>query len=174
MPRNIEIKARVTDLNIIADRLKALHIKKSAVIRQADIFFENPQGRLKLRRFSDHSGELIFYQRSDLKGPKTSIYDIYRTTDPAGLEKILRLAYPVLGEVEKTRDLYLTGPTRIHLDRVAGLGNFLELEVVMENGQPAEAGEQIARDLMRKLGVNPENCLEGAYIDLLTGSSATD
>ncbi len=174
MPRNTEIKARLADFVRAEQVLKSLKIKKSAVIRQSDIFFECPQGRLKLRRFPDHTGELIYYRREDLTGPKISTYHIYRTSDPAGLEKILALAYPVLGEVNKVRDLYLTGQTRIHLDRVEGLGTFLELEVVLREGQNAVEGEKIAHELMRQLGVAPEEWLEGAYIDLLTGSSAAD
>ena len=41
------------------------------------------------------------------------------------------------------------------------------LQVVMKENQSAEEGEQIARDLMSKLGVEEEDLINGAYIDLL-------
>jgi adenylate cyclase class IV len=59
------------------------------------------------------------------------------------------------------------GNTRIHLDRVEGLGEFLELEVVLEPGQPTEEGTQRARELMERLGIGDANLVDVAYIDLL-------
>ncbi|HOC25571.1 MAG TPA: adenylate cyclase, partial [bacterium] len=56
---------------------------------------------------------------------------------------------------------------RIHLDRVEGLGDFLELEVTLAEDEPPAAGEAVARELMEKLGIRAEELIEGAYIDLL-------
>ncbi len=73
--------------------------------------------------------------------------------------------------MRKQRLLYITGRTRIHLDRVEGLGEFLELEVVLRDGETVEAGMQEARSLMQALGVAPEHLVSGAYLDLLAGQS---
>ena len=72
-----------------------------------------------------------------------------------------------IGRVRKMRTLFLVGRTRIHLDRVEGLGHFLELEVVLEEGEPLEAGMREAHDIMARLGVEPFQLIEGAYLDLL-------
>jgi len=53
------------------------------------------------------------------------------------------------------------------LDEVEGLGQFMELEVVMRPGQDDAEGQAIAHDLMTKLGVAEADLLEGAYMDLL-------
>lgn len=45
------------------------------------------------------------------------------------LREVLTQSNGILGTIEKTRNLYIVGQTRIHIDRVLGLGNFLELEV---------------------------------------------
>jgi len=42
----------------------------------------------------------------------------------------------------------------------------MELEVVLSNGQTSEYGEAIANDLMNKLGIQKEDLISGAYIDL--------
>jgi adenylate cyclase class IV len=60
------------------------------------------------------------------------------------------------------------GQTRIHLDEVEGLGTFLELEVVLKPGQPAEEGHAIAAELMRELEVVDSDLLACAYADLLS------
>jgi adenylate cyclase class IV len=57
--------------------------------------------------------------------------------------------------------------TRIHLDTVTGLGQFIELEVVLGEGQNDEQGRLVAETLMAKLEINPEDLVEGAYMDLL-------
>jgi predicted adenylyl cyclase CyaB len=79
----------------------------------------------------------------------------------------LELAYGIRGVVKKTRYLYLVGQTRVHLDDVEGLGQFMELEVVMREGQNDMDGQVIAEGLMAALGVEENDLLEGAYMDLL-------
>jgi predicted adenylyl cyclase CyaB len=137
------------------------------VLEQEDTFFSVPEGRLKLRVFPDGKGELIAYRRPDAVGPKTSEYFVYRTPHPEPLADLLTRALGVRGVVRKRRLLYLAGPTRIHLDEVEGLGAFLELEVVLADGQPEAEGEAIARRLLAELGVCDEDRVAAAYVDLL-------
>lgn len=44
-------------------------------------------------------------------------------------QETLRLALGIKGSVNKKRYLYMVGQTRVHVDEVEGLGNFMELEV---------------------------------------------
>ena len=74
MPRNIEIKARVDDLDALAARVAAIATSGPTAIAQDDTFFPCPAGRLKLRELADGTGQLIFYQRADEEGPKASFY----------------------------------------------------------------------------------------------------
>lgn len=166
MPSNIEIKAHARNFEEIKSRAGKISDVPVEVIPQEDIFFTTPQGRLKLRILDDH-GQLIYYTRSDQEGPKRSDYHIARTTDPQNLKRVLELAYGIRGLVRKTRYLYLTGQTRIHLDDVVGLGQFMELEVVLEEGQDDAEGQKIAEELMSALGVESGDLIDGAYMDLL-------
>jgi predicted adenylyl cyclase CyaB len=74
---------------------------------------------------------------------------------------------PVRGVVVKRREVIIVGRTRIHLDEVRHLGSFLELEVVLRDDEPAEAGEREARRLLETLGIATSSLISGAYIDLL-------
>lgn len=167
MPRNVEIKARVLDMDAVRARAAALSDAPAVVLEQVDTFFNVPDGRLKMRVFPDGKGELIAYRRPDSVGPKTSEYFVYRTPHPAQLADLLTRAVGVRGVVRKRRLLYLVGRTRIHLDDVEGLGAFLELEVVLSDGQPEAEGEAAARRLLADLGVRDEDRVAAAYIDLL-------
>ncbi len=170
MPSNIEIKARARNFDEIRRRAEELSDVPVDVIPQEDIFFNTPQGRLKLRILSEDRGQLIYYTRPDQEGPKRSDYHIFHTAEPADLKRVLELAYGIRGIVRKTRYLYLVGQTRVHLDDVEGLGQFMELEVVMQEGQGDAEGQAIAEGLMASLGVEKSDLLEGAYMDLLESS----
>ncbi len=169
MPRNIEVKARVRDFDELCRRAEALSDTPCEVLEQQDTFFLVPHGRLKLREVGTDTAQLIFYTRPDLEGPKRSEYQISSTHDPQGLKNILALAYGIRGVVKKTRFLYLCGQTRIHIDQVQGLGQFMELEVVLRPEQSDVEGRLIAEDLLNRLGLSPGDLLEGAYMDLMEG-----
>ena len=167
MPANIEIKARVSDPTVLLEAARKHADSAGETILQSDTFFQVPEGRLKVREFADGSGELIFYRRPDADGPKTSDYAIAPTAAGQALCRVLSAALPVRGVVKKTRLLFMAGRTRIHLDEVVGLGSFMELEVVLEDGEDPASGEAEAADLMRQLGITPSDLVRGAYIDLL-------
>ena len=167
MPTNIEIKARTRDPEGLAIRAAALSDGPDRVLVQRDTFFRCPHGRLKVRELADGHAELIWYDRSDTAGTKRSDYLVTPVADAAGLRAVLGESLGVTRVVEKTRRLFLAGQTRIHLDAVRDLGDFVELEVVLREGQSESEGHAIAADLMHRLGIEEADLLEGAYADML-------
>ncbi len=170
MARNIEIKARIDSIESLLPKVASLADQDPMVILQDDIFFSCPNGRLKLRILSPSEGQLIFYKRPDQSGPKESFYLISPTEDPESLRETLSEAYGQIGRVRKNRILFLTGRTRIHLDKVEGLGHFLELEVVLESKEMPEDGVVIAHDLLSKLEISSDQLIQGAYVDLINAT----
>ena len=168
MARNVEIKARLPgSIESLLPRARALADSPDVLIEQDDTFFTCAHGRLKVRDFGNGTGELIHYERADTEGPKLSDYVRAPTSDPAALREALTRAQGTQGRVRKTRWLLMVGQTRVHLDRVHGLGDFMELEVVLGGGQSAADGESIAERLMGELGIAREQRVAGAYLDLL-------
>lgn len=167
MPTNVEIKAVLNDpayARAIAGRLSG---SLPETIRQEDHFFRSAEQRLKLRIFGPNQGELIRYERPDIAGIRGSHYLIARTADPQNLLEILSATLGIAGVVRKVRTLYMIGQTRIHIDQVEGLGNFLELEVVLQSGQSEAEGGKIAAGLLSEFGIHRQQFIAGAYIDLL-------
>ena len=167
MARNVEIKARVPQPSRLLDAVLDIADRGPTVFAQDDTFFACPNGRLKLRMFSQTEGQLIFYRRDDLAGPKLSEYVMATTAEPDALRGTLTLAYGTVGRVRKTRTLCFVGTTRIHLDDVDDLGHFVELEVVLTPEQSVEDGQAIAEDLMRRLSIEARHLVHRAYVDLL-------
>jgi predicted adenylyl cyclase CyaB len=167
MPRNVEIKAKIAGVAALTPRAARLADTGPVVLEQDDTFFSCPNGRLKLRDQFAAGAELIFYQRADASGPKESFYVRTPVPDPQAMRMLLQQAYGQTGRVRKRRVLYLAGRTRIHLDAVEGLGEFLELEVVLRDGESAEEGALEANQIMAALGIGPQQLLQGAYVDQL-------
>ena len=173
MARNVEIKARVDDFDRQYLRAHEIAGRESTVINHVDHFLNCESGRLKLRVLSPAEGYLIFYNRPDQTGPKLSSYSITATAEPEKLRSVLEAAYGVRRIVRKTRNYWLVERTRIHLDRVECLGDFLELEVVLEDSEEVETGTQEAQRLMEDLGISDGQLVESAYVDLLEAKNST-
>jgi adenylate cyclase len=172
MRRNVEIKARLggedgPDPGELRARVAALADDGPHLLRQQDTFFRCSRGRLKLRQLGGDRAELIFYQRPDATGPRQSSYVLAPVEEPASLAEALTGALGVRGVVRKQRTLYRIGQTRVHLDEVEGLGTYLELEVVLAPEQSPADGDEIAGDLMRRLGIPAASLVAEAYVDLL-------
>jgi adenylate cyclase, class 2 len=124
-------------------------------------------GRLKLREAPSAMAELISYRRADRDGPKVSNYRVVPVIDPVATGEVLADALGVRAVVEKVRRLLVWRGVRIHLDAVASLGTFVELEAVsdMPGGLPAE--EAKIAELRAALGIADELLVARGYADLL-------
>lgn len=168
MPRNIEIKARISSVDALLPKVRQIADQGPWTILQDDTYFACASGRLKVRAFSECDGELIYYRRDNQPAPRESHYLRSPTSAPGALRDSLTLAYGQAGRVRKERTLFLRGRTRIHLDKVNGLGHFLELEVVLAEQEQPAAGMHEAHELLAQLGIERSALVAGGYLDLLT------
>lgn len=167
MGKNIEIKARIDSIAALLPAVKKIATSGPQEILQDDTFFPCANGRLKLRAATAEENVLVFYKREDKTGPKENSYIIAKVPEPDIMRELLAKAYGVSGRVKKRRILYMVGNTRVHLDNVEGLGEFLELEVVLSGNETSEDGIKIANSIMDKLGIAKEQLIDCAYVDLL-------
>ncbi len=137
--------------------------------QQTDVYFRTQQGRLKLRISSLSGGQLIPYRRPNQAGPRRADYQVIAIDDPEGLRELLTELLGVHCVVRKQREIFRVDNVRIHLDRVDGLGDFMELEAVFD-GKKAGEPAQLARveHLMRELGVDASELIPSSYETLLS------
>lgn len=167
MARNVEIKARLADPAATRRLVASAADGPPAALAQTDTFFRVPRGRLKLREIEGGAAELIWYERRDTPEPSPSDFTVVEVSDAPALRELLAAALGRRGRVAKRRLVYHVGRTRVHLDQVDGLGDFLELEVQLAADEPAERGAREARDLMARLGIGEASLVAESYIDLL-------
>ncbi len=183
--RNIEIKARVADPQTVFDTATRLATSPVQRLRQVDTYFNGSHGRLKLREIwtvedaraaldthdlqsQPHRVELIWYDRPDATGPKTSRYvQAPVTSPPLVLKQVLIHSLGLRAVVDKLRTLWLWHNVRIHLDDVAGLGTFLEFEAVLAADSSAADGKAQVSTLMNEFHLRPEDLVRGSYVDLI-------
>jgi adenylate cyclase class IV len=127
--RNLEFKAHLDDPRAVMARARELGADLYGDLRQTDTYFDAPKGRLKLRETAGYQAELIYYQREEATANRGSDYEVAHSREPDALRDLLSHALGVQAVVKKRRTLLSLDATRIHLDNVEGLGNFLELEV---------------------------------------------
>ena len=177
MKRNIEIKARFTNLDAGHDAARRLGARLHAIERQRDTYFRVPTGRLKLREIwpFDASGaiqqprnsQLIWYQRPDDAQARASEYSLIVVQNGSKLRDVLASSLGVIAEIEKHRTVYLHDNVRIHLDEVNRLGTFLEFEAIVDVGcDEVAAGKKIEK-LFAEFRLKPDAVIAGSYSDLL-------
>jgi predicted adenylyl cyclase CyaB len=164
---NIEFKARVKDLQEAEALLHTLSPVFKGLDHQIDTYFKVPHGRLKLREGNiEHA--LIQYQRNNLAGAKESSVILYKHKPDPALKQILALQFGILKVVDKQRKIYFIDHVKFHFDHVAGLGEFMEVEVINENNQFTM--EELQAECKRWIGffnIRPEQFIESSYSDMV-------
>ena len=165
--RNLERKYLCPDLGAVRAALRPLAPAHGGILVQADVYFHSRAGRLKLRTTDGAGAELIAYDRPDETAARLSAYFLVPVADPVALEAALGAALGVRGVVRKRRELWLWHNVRIHLDAVQDLGEFVEFEAVLGEGETEEAARRRLAELERRLSLAGAECIAGSYADLL-------
>jgi homotetrameric cytidine deaminase len=168
--RNIEVKALDPDPERSLAVCRGLGAEDRGVIRQRDTYFRAREGRLKLREEEPGGATLVQYERPDAAAARESRYRLVPVAEPDALREALAAALGTLVVVAKARHLLLWEGVRIHLDRVEGLGSFVELEGVAPPESDLSAEHERVARLSEALGIR--ELLPDSYSDRLLGPDA--
>lgn len=163
--KNLEIKARYDNHADLLKSMRSLGARKVKVMRQIDTYFSFPDGRLKLREFDKGVAELIVYRRPEKSHVRWSDYSYIKINNPKEVKKVLSFLFGVKVIVTKTRVLYLYKNARIHVDTVKNLGRFMEIEVLVKNGE--RQAEVLMNTLLTHLNIPSKDFIKVSYSDLL-------
>ncbi len=175
--QNVEYKAELKDLSLARSIVRALGAQFVGVLEQTDRYYRLPEparrpkrpaaspARLKKRETVGEPTQWIYYERANAANPKLSGFKIY--TEQEAAERFGPGPFEERAVVRKRRELYMLGHIRIHLDRVEGLGEFLEFEAMVSarqsQGACREAVERLRRELAPALG----EAIGVGYADLI-------
>ena len=184
----VELKVRANHATV-RDRLEAIDATRIGTVRQVDTYFDAPDRdfantdeALRIRQESE-SGETDPTVAITYKGPlvddesKTRKEAETRVADGDAIHAILMgLGYEPAATVSKERTRYSVDGCTVTLDRVEGLGEFVEVEV--ETERDLEAGDAAADDaledlrgdaeaVLERLGLDPADGIRTSYLGLL-------
>lgn len=164
---NVEIKARCANPEHVRSILKGKEADFKGTDHQVDTYFNVREGRLKLREGTIENN-LIFYRRANTAGPKPSDINLIPADPSSGLKSLLINALGVKIVVDKRREIYFIGNVKFHIDKVEGLGNFVEIEAIDRDGTIGK--EKLHRQCRRYLSlldIDEKDLVSESYSDLL-------
>ncbi len=170
MHLNVEIKAKSDKIDEVEVLLIAENARYIGLDHQIDTYFNVPKGRLKLRE-GNIENNLIHYHRSNQEGPKQSIVTLYKSTPASSLKAVLENSIGVLIVVNKQRKIFFIDNVKFHIDKVKGLGTFVEIEAIDKDGTIGVEKLQEQCDVfMKYLNIQKQDLIAVSYSDLLLSS----
>jgi predicted adenylyl cyclase CyaB len=164
---NVEIKARCNRPEMIRDYLKTNNAEFRGVDQQTDTYFNVVNGRLKLRE-GNIENNLIYYERNNQAGPKSSAFNLVKVEDARGLKEVLSKAVGIKTVVKKIREIYYIRNVKFHIDEVPGLGAFVEIEAGNVFADLDRDQLQMQCDhYLKEFGIREEDLVSVSYSDML-------
>lgn len=172
----------------IAEVLCSMGFRKAARFRQRDTYFDNEAGEirgggkaLRIRETEDLMKGIVTAELN-FKGPRMDQVSMTRQEletevgqAETGRRILAALGFsPVLPEVVKERTEYRREEITAALDRVEGLGDFLELEILAD--EETENGKVLQKleELLGELGYQMGDTVTRSYLSMLQQGRRTE
>lgn len=163
--QNVECKYELRDPELCRSVIARLGAKAVLTIRQTDTYYKVPDGRLKRRDVPGEPTEWIFYHRQNRMKARLSHFQIYSQAEAEA--KFGTRPLPVWVIVEKTREIWLMGEIRLHLDEVEKLGRFFEVEALVTPRRHVGICHEEVNRIIEQLGPVLGEPISMSYSDML-------
>ncbi|HJA66222.1 MAG TPA: class IV adenylate cyclase [Candidatus Mediterraneibacter cottocaccae] len=179
----VEVKLPVSEPDTIKSEILKMGFKEIAFIQERDTYFDNAGGNirandeaLRVRETKDYLTGTIRAQ-INFKGRKLDDRTMTRKELETGVEdgevcrEILRAAgfAPADPEVVKERVMLQKGQMTACLDSVHGLGEFLELEILVPGEAEKDAALVQIEAILNRLGYWISDTVRISYLSMLQG-----
>ncbi|WP_101297281.1 class IV adenylate cyclase [Halegenticoccus soli] len=182
----VELKVRA-DRDAVRRRLVERGAERVGAVVQRDTYYDAPHRNfaetdeaLRIRREEELDGAGETTAKVTYKGPlveaesKTREEFETEVADDEAMAGVLGgLGFEPAAVVEKERERYALDGYAVTLDRVAGLGEFVEVEREATEGE-IEAVREGAVGVLRDLGLDPDGGIRTSYLGLLSAENAPE
>ena len=164
---NVEIKAKSNHSEFIRDYLAANGAEFKGIDEQTDTYFNVSHGRLKLRE-GNIENNLIYYERTNEAGPKNSHFHLVKIVDANSIKEVLTKSIGIKVVVKKKREIYYINNIKFHVDEVARLGTFIEIEA---SNITADISKEKLKEqcefYIKEFNIKSEDMISVSYSDML-------
>lgn len=177
----VEVKLPIPDPEGVKNRILEAGFKEQRFIEERDTYFDNARGdirangeALRVRETKDcRTGKK--QAQINYKGKKLDTQTMTRRELETGVEdgavcrEILQaIGYsPAEPEVIKIRTMLQKDSVTACLDNVRGLGDFLELEILVEGEEKKDAALGQIKDILNSLGYQVSDTVQTSYLSML-------
>lgn len=177
----VEIKLKIEDIDTVKTGLLHLGFKESDVLTETDTYFDNNNGdirhsdkALRIRETINHTAN-SHYCQINFKGEKFDDKSMTRPEFETSVENANAIIgilnglgfYAVTPKVIKLRRELKASDVNACIDTVEGLGDFLELESVIEDNQNKDIAFSKLNQILNALGYSLEDTTTTSYLSAL-------
>lgn len=162
---NYEFKGRLRNEAHVRKVLRKLRARLVGTDHQVDTYLKVSAGRLKVREGRIENA-LIFYERANVRRPRAARIAMMPLAKRSAMRAILARALGVRAVVRKQREIYFVGKVKVHVDRVRGLGKFVEVEAISRGSDLRRIRRQ-AQEFQKLFEIRASDLVPQSYSDLI-------
>ena len=181
----VEIKLKIDTIEMVQSQLQRLGFTGAGTVKETDKYFDNAGGEIRNGDSALRIREIVDMETGKsqsqitFKGKKLDQITMTRPEYETGVEsaEVLEQILEALGYeavqpfVVKERQQFARGNMNACLDRVEGLGDFLELEVMAEKESEREHAMASIEQILVELGYALSDTTTTSYLSQLQGKS---
>ncbi|MFX0054797.1 MAG: class IV adenylate cyclase [Promethearchaeota archaeon] len=187
----VEVKITLEESERLEAALLKIGARKLNTETQVDAYFDHPcrsfpetDEAIRIRSRQPHTDDrqLVTDDRPlnemTYKGPKVDPLSKTRVELSVGLDDsreagliLTQLGFKTIAKVTKIRSFYVVREITISIDDVIDVGKFLELERVVEHEDQIASAREDIFDVVRELGLNPEESIRDSYLEMYLGKN---
>ncbi len=172
--REIELKFKVDNLDVLINKLKEEQCEISAVKMQNDTIYvqnlddtESKEGSVWLRVRKENDKIELNYKKQSKKKMESEEIEFEVSSYELANQFLKALGYLPWVEVNKKRRYSKYKEYNICIDEVERLGSFIELEILVDKDNK-EDYELALLEVAKKLGINPDKRINSHYDTMIS------
>lgn len=184
MSIEVELKVKISGKEEIIDKLENINFTKSSLVVETDTYFTSSHHdfisldealriRNVLNKSTNETKSVITYKGAKLDNISMSRKELEtEIKDSKIVKEILEnIGFKSVPPLVKERQYLKNNNITACVDTVKGLGDYLELEIIVGNNSEKEKSLEVLENLLLKLGYSMKDTINTSYLSMLMNIS---
>lgn len=184
MSIEVELKVKISGKEEIIDKLENINFTKSSLVVETDTYFTSSHHdfisldealriRNVLNKSTNETKSVITYKGAKLDNISMSRKELETEVKNSNIVKEIleNIGFKSVPPLVKERQYLKSNNIIACVDTVKGLGDYLELEIIVENNSEKEKSLEVLENLLLKLGYSMKDTINTSYLSMLMNIS---